>query len=193
MSKNFEQNFSLKDWVTKRAANMPEALEEDLVLQVQNGADIVMRNEKPLERSEEPVADMEETKQQHKMTARISNGMVAPALPASPAQQIQIVRLLRDLGDRLRQSEKEREILWRELDSCRKLLTDIEDKTMDAAIPPITAMARGCNICDPAPNASDSGIMPATVASAVIRMGRRRRSPASIMASSTGIPSARKR
>lgn len=63
-----------------------------------------------------------------KVTARITN-TAAPAPITSPAQQIQIVRLLRDLGDRLKTSEKEREILWRELDSCRKLLTDIEDKT----------------------------------------------------------------
>lgn len=55
--------------------------------------------------------------------ARASNS------PAQAVQQLQIVRLLQDLGERLRQSEKEREILWREVDGCRKLLTDIEDKT----------------------------------------------------------------
>ena len=55
--------------------------------------------------------------------ARASNA------PAQAVQQLQIVRLLQDLGERLRQSEKEREILWREVDGCRKLLTDIEDKT----------------------------------------------------------------
>ena len=58
-------------------------------------------------------------------------------------------------------------------------------------MPPITAMAKGCSICEPAPKASASGIMPATVASAVIMMGRRRRSPARIMLSSAGMPSAR--
>ncbi|PZP55669.1 MAG: hypothetical protein DI586_06135 [Micavibrio aeruginosavorus] len=128
MSKNFEQNFSLKDWVTKRAANMPEAIEEDTVLQVQNGADIIMRHEKM--RMPEPPQAIESEQDsdsavERPMTARIA----APQVPASPTQQIQIVRLLRDLGDRLRQSEKEREILWKELDTCRKLLTDIEDKT----------------------------------------------------------------
>src|SRR5437016_8887426 len=56
-------------------------------------------------------------------------------------------------------------------------------------IPPITAMASGCSIWEPAPKASDSGIIPATVAIAVIRMGRRRRSPASIMASRAEYPS----
>ncbi len=132
MSKNFEQNFSLKDWVTKRAANMPEGVEEETVLQVQNGVDIIMRHEKV--RMPEPppaVQQAGETEQdnddaaERSITARIA----APQVPASPTQQIQIVRLLRDLGDRLRQSEKEREILWKELDTCRKLLTDIEDKT----------------------------------------------------------------
>ncbi len=124
-----ERDFSLKDWVTKRAANMPESVEEEVVLQAQRVGDSMVRQEKnsKMESVEETEAD-DVGQQQHKMTARIANG-VAPAMPASPAQQIQIVRLLRDLGDRLRQSEKEREILWRELDSCRKLLTDIEDKT----------------------------------------------------------------
>lgn len=53
----------------------------------------------------------------------------ASSAPAQAVQQLQIVRLLQDLGERLRQSEKEREILWKEVDGCRKLLTDIEDKT----------------------------------------------------------------
>ena len=56
------------------------------------------------------------------------------SIPSStaPLQQLQIVRLLQDLGDRLRQSEKEREILWRELETCRKLIADAEDKSSKA-------------------------------------------------------------
>ena len=46
---------------------------------------------------------------------------------------------------------------------------------------------------NPAPIASESGIIPATVASAVIRIGRSRRSPASIIASRADEPSARNR
>ena len=42
------------------------------------------------------------------------------------------------------------------------------DSTIDATIPPITAIASGCSIWEPAPQPSASGIMPATVASAVI-------------------------
>lgn len=63
---------------------------------------------------------------------------------------------------------------------------------MDAIIPPITAMASGCSICEPAPIASERGIMPAIVASAVIMIGRKRRSPAAIIASRAEKPSARK-
>lgn len=50
----------------------------------------------------------------------------------TPLQQMQVVRLLTDLGDRLRQSEKEREVLWKELDICRKQIADMghrEDKS----------------------------------------------------------------
>ena len=47
---------------------------------------------------------------------------------------------------------------------------------METRIPPITAMASGCSICEPAPSAKASGNMPATVARAVIKMGRKRRS-----------------
>ncbi len=47
---------------------------------------------------------------------------------SSPVQQLQIVRLLTDLGERLRQSEKEREILWKEVETCRKQIGDLSDK-----------------------------------------------------------------
>ena len=125
MSKNLDRDFSLKEWVTNRAANSPEAMEDETVLRVQTSRELRMQ-------AENIKAEMNEntsSEESHpKVTARITN-TAAPAPIASPAQQIQIVRLLRDLGDRLKTSEKEREILWRELDSCRKLLTDIEDKT----------------------------------------------------------------
>ena len=51
------------------------------------------------------------------------------------------------------------------------------DNTIDAMMPPTTAIASGWSICDPAPHPRASGIIPATVASAVIMMGRNRRSP----------------
>ncbi|MDY0028940.1 MAG: peptidoglycan-binding protein [Pseudobdellovibrionaceae bacterium] len=47
---------------------------------------------------------------------------------SGPVQQLQIVRLLTDLGERLRQSEKEREILWKEVETCRKQIGDLNDK-----------------------------------------------------------------
>ena len=46
---------------------------------------------------------------------------------------------------------------------------------MEISSPPITAMASGCSICDPAPSAKASGSMPQTAAMAVITMGRSRR------------------
>lgn len=46
----------------------------------------------------------------------------------NPIQQLQIVRLLTDLGDRLRQSEKEREVLWKEVEICRKQIIDMSGK-----------------------------------------------------------------
>ena len=46
----------------------------------------------------------------------------------NPLQQLQIVRLLTDLGDRLRQSEKEREVLWKEVEICRKQISDMSGK-----------------------------------------------------------------
>ncbi len=57
------------------------------------------------------------------------------SVTGAPLQQLQIVRLLTDLGDRLRQSEKEREILWKEVDTCRKMIAEMEgrgDKTEKA-------------------------------------------------------------
>ncbi len=91
--------------------------------------------------AEKAAPKLQEKMQEKSKMTRFSNGVAsavhsgtqnghAPAGNAAGAvQQLQIVRLLQDLGERLRTSEKEREILWRELDGCRKLLTDIEDKT----------------------------------------------------------------
>lgn len=50
---------------------------------------------------------------------------VSMAGAQNPLQQLQIVRLLTDLGDRLRQSEKEREVLWKEVEICRKQIADM--------------------------------------------------------------------
>src|SRR6266404_7991079 len=50
----------------------------------------------------------------------------------------------------------------------------MSESTMEITTPPITAIARGCNICEPAPIAKDSGSIPASVASAVMTMGRSR-------------------
>lgn len=54
--------------------------------------------------------------------------LVSEEEKTSPLHQIQIVKLLSDLGDRLRQSEREREILWKEVESCRKHIDGLDDK-----------------------------------------------------------------
>jgi hypothetical protein len=124
MSRSLEQNFSLKDWVTRRAANLPEAAEDERAAQISAvesfravpAIGLAAISETPAIAAP---ADNIPADSQHD----------ASSLPPSTTQQIQIVRLLRDLGDRLRASEKEREILWKEIESCRRVLTDIEDKT----------------------------------------------------------------
>src|ERR1019366_8901726 len=48
-------------------------------------------------------------------------------------------------------------------------------RTIEMVRPPMTAIASGCSICEPAPSAKASGNMPQTAARAVMTMGRRRR------------------
>lgn len=134
----------------KRAANQSPG---EAIYKTASNAAVAERPRKEMQNSEEVTEErilgskadisksQDKSQEKTKMT-RFTNG-VAPAVtnghkqahtpghtPAHQAvQQLQIVRLLQDLGERLRNSEKEREILWKELDGCRKLLTDIEDKT----------------------------------------------------------------
>lgn len=67
----------------------------------------------------------------------------------------------------------------------------MSDNTIEIRIPPMTAIANGCNICDPEPIASDNGNMPATAAIAVITIGRSLRLPACTSASSAEKPTDR--
>ncbi len=69
----------------------------------------------------------------------------------------------------------------------------MRESTIEIRIPPMTAIARGWSICEPAPSPRESGSMPAMVARAVIRMGRKRRRPACTTAASASSPTARKR
>ena len=59
----------------------------------------------------------------------------------------------------------------------------INDSTIEIAIPPITAIASGCSICEPAPRANANGNIPVTAAIAVIMIGRNRLRLAFTMAS----------
>lgn len=137
MTKNPDTDFSLKEWVTKRAANQMEASvvsKDESKVQAQAQSQLQAgggRMQKPgSERSSEK---SRMTRFSNGVASAVHSGQSGPSLPAASAgqavQQLQIVRLLQDLGERLRNSEKEREILWRELDGCRKLLSEIEDKT----------------------------------------------------------------
>src|SRR6266568_3967393 len=69
----------------------------------------------------------------------------------------------------------------------------MSESTMELRMPPTTAMASGFSMAEPAPMPKAKGSMPATVAKAVMAMGRRRRRPAWIMASSEEKPRSRKR
>src|SRR6266705_1849677 len=69
----------------------------------------------------------------------------------------------------------------------------MSERTMELRMPPTTAIASGFSIAEPVPMPNAKGSMPATVARAVMAMGRRRRRPAWIMASSAEKPRPRKR
>jgi TPR repeat protein len=60
--------------------------------------------------------------------AAVSSAASSAAPGAGSLQQLQIVRLLQDLGDRLRQSERERGVLWKEVEMFKKLLAEMEEK-----------------------------------------------------------------
>ena len=60
--------------------------------------------------------------------------------------------------------------------------------TVDTVNPPITARASGRLVSLPSPIPSAIGIKPTIVATVVIRIGRRRVRPASMVASSSGLP-----
>lgn len=83
------------------------------------------------------------TAPRHVTAASMTNVAASAALAAAPKpatasatpapntgalQQLQVVRLLQELGERLRQSEREREILWKEVELFKKLLAEMEEK-----------------------------------------------------------------
>ncbi len=75
---------------------------------------------KPAPQIQEPIEEQKQS--EYKDAASSLTGT------QNPLQQLQIVRLLTDLGDRLRQSEKEREVLWKEVEICRKQIADMNGK-----------------------------------------------------------------
>lgn len=148
------KKFSLQDWVMKRAANqsggampsqaarqimMSEDAVEDEVSQpqsqqteisvevemksVSNGSTVSMASVQMPQPKEEAKAPEPQASKKEEFPK--DGGLSSLSGPNNPLQQLQIVRLLTDLGDRLRQSEKEREILWKEVEICRKQISDI--------------------------------------------------------------------
>ncbi len=115
-----------------QAESVADALSESLSVEVEmkavsNGATISAgAPAAPSEKAEEKLSPKEEAKAQRREEIK-DDIRDAAALTGTqnPLQQLQIVRLLTDLGDRLRQSEKEREILWKELEICRKQIADM--------------------------------------------------------------------
>lgn len=151
MEDNSGKKFSLQDWVMKRAANQSggslpsqtarqflsehaaedevqkaKEIESDLSLDVEmkavsNGSTVlstsIPASPEDLKGPDPQPAKKEDYTKENPLSSL--NGV------QNPLQQLQIVRLLTDLGDRLRQSEKEREILWKEVEICRKQISDM--------------------------------------------------------------------
>lgn len=144
-----DKKFNLEDWVTHRAANQAPSEREFMREDVQNNAYQTPRTIQGVitmtgngaataqvirtpNTGSENANGVAEKAESVRTTSSSTKPVVEPlrftSALGTASQQIQIVRLLQDLGDRLRASEKEREILWRELESTRKLIGDIDDK-----------------------------------------------------------------
>jgi TPR repeat protein len=161
MSQKTEKNFSLNEWVTRRAANghmnasdeqsaesaLPERMavaqagqardvlspSQSVVSASAAGRRVVVEMPAPRAQAEQETdTENEMPSAVTKKEAPVQNASVTPVSSiggmVAAGQQIQIVRLLQDLGDRLRQSEKEREVLWRELENARRTISDMDDK-----------------------------------------------------------------
>lgn len=151
------KKFSLQDWVTRRAANqtggmasrvsVTEAVQPVSVKRAVNGDDddglpssaVTDHGEKNRDAAMSHMVDHDDVSadNEEKSEDRMAiDAFIKPDIKAatvgassgSPVQQLQIVRLLSDLGERLRQSEKEREVLWKELETFRKLIGDLDSK-----------------------------------------------------------------
>lgn len=115
-----------------QAESVADAISESLSVEVEmkavsNGATISAgAPAAPSEKTEEKLSPKEEAKAQRREEIKEEiRDAAALTGTQNPLQQLQIVRLLTDLGDRLRQSEKEREVLWKELEICRKQIADM--------------------------------------------------------------------
>ncbi|MEK7801364.1 MAG: hypothetical protein AAB276_02820, partial [Pseudomonadota bacterium] len=127
--------------MTEREEIQIEHQVEAEVRSVSNGS-VQMSHHEPqqqFERTEAPmeparnISEREQDSLYSSLSKETSAQSIAPSItiqapqnsPQNSMQQLQIVRLLTDLGDRLRQSEKEREVLWKEVDTCRKQIAEM--------------------------------------------------------------------
>jgi TPR repeat protein len=137
-----DKKFNLEDWVTNRAANQAPAEREDkqinayqaprtvsgVITMTGNGAATAQVVRTPSQDANGAAEQNDTMRSASSNTKPVVEPLRFASALGTASQQIQIVRLLQDLGDRLRASEKEREILWRELESTRKLIGDIDGK-----------------------------------------------------------------
>lgn len=116
------------DELPQKQAQEPEVSLEVEMKAVSNGSTISTASSSPAPAKEEfkPVEQPQAAQKEDYNTIPVKDSALSSLNGANnPLQQLQIVRLLTDLGDRLRQSEKEREILWKEVEICRKQIADM--------------------------------------------------------------------
>lgn len=106
----------------QKQADMPVEVE---MKSVSNGSFVPSSALPSSMKKEEKLSEPSSPKKDDKKEELKDNPLSSLTNTQNPLQQLQIVRLLTDLGDRLRQSEKEREILWKEVEICRKQISDI--------------------------------------------------------------------
>ncbi len=120
----------MKEWGMKLAANeerhaRQQQEEQARMTRQSNGAGVALNTTAQSTAPAAPKAAASMAAPAKKENGQAANTAEAP-------NPMQVVRLLHDLGDRLRRSEAEREALWRELERTQKFLTEIQDHSTKA-------------------------------------------------------------
>jgi len=145
MEDNSGKKFSLQDWVMNRAANQSGAVvpsytgrrllsedvpvEEEVEQQVEQPVEVSMKSVSNGSTISSPLPRMMKERKEESPKEDKKDLNAAMNASQNPLQQLQIVKLMSELGERLRQSEKEREILWKEVEICRKQISDLSGNT----------------------------------------------------------------